>query len=232
MHYDGVCFFGDKRGQAPPHLSLRSESTSRETREKEKKNGHLFSSILQGVCLSGMLLRITNLRQEDSAGNKKKKLSRNNIKSRVDLNFREVWNTKQISANDLTRPEAMAVQSAFVRCQSGEQICLRKSVAFLSHSLKEKGLFLSCFWSVQSVTNGCGIVTRDSSHMSTVKEAESMLERAFSFFPFILHDPLTFMDGSSLSLVNSLINTFTDTLTVSFINHPGSPQPSHIGNQD
>lgn len=73
MHYDGVCFSGDKRGQAPPHLSLRSESTSRETREKEKKNGHLFSSILQGVCLSGMLLRITNLRQEDSAGNKKVK---------------------------------------------------------------------------------------------------------------------------------------------------------------
>lgn len=68
--------------------------------------------------------------------------------------------------------------------------------------------------------------------MSSVKQAESMLERASSFFPFILQVPLTFMDGSSLFLVNSLINAFTDTLTVSFINHPGSPQPSHVDNQD
>lgn len=34
VHYDGVGFFGDKRGQAPPHLSLRSESTSREMEGK------------------------------------------------------------------------------------------------------------------------------------------------------------------------------------------------------
>lgn len=33
-----------------------------------------------------------------------KKLSRNNIKSRVDLDFRYVWNTKQILANDLHVP--------------------------------------------------------------------------------------------------------------------------------
>ena len=63
----------------------------------------------------------------------KKKLSRNYIKSRVDLDFREVWNTKQISANDLTRPEAMAVQGAFVRCQSGEQISVLGSLCLSCH---------------------------------------------------------------------------------------------------
>jgi hypothetical protein len=56
VHYDGDHFFGDKWSLAPPHLSLRSESTSPEMREEErKKNGHLFPFILQGLCLSGIL---------------------------------------------------------------------------------------------------------------------------------------------------------------------------------